>query len=265
MKRISFLFLLFFYSQFAFSWGFIGHKIVAQLAENKLTNTAKEKIKYLLPDISLADVSSWADIVRNDPEFAFTKPWHFINIADNVPYSFENRNPDGDIIDGLQRYVATLKSKFSTQEEKVEALKFVIHFIGDLHQPLHVGRAEDRGGNSIKIKFVGRSMNLHSLWDSGMIDYQSISYADYARNLEQTPRYFKNISYEDYDLEELSLSEIIKEDTSVRKQIYDFKNRNVNEEIILTEEYYKKNLTLLNNRLYLAGSRLALILNSVFK
>lgn len=259
MKQTIFVFVLLLFTDGARAWGPIGHRIVGQIAEDNLTPKSKKSIKLLLGDQTLAQVSTWADIIRSDPNWSQAKPWHFVDIPDGENYNTIPKDPNGDIVVAINDYVKTLKSTTATSDEKLIALKFLVHFVGDIHQPLHVGRVDDKGGNAIKVKFFDRALNLHSLWDSGMIDYQQISFLEYARSLQNN-----NLKMtEDFDLDEISLSTIMNENLKVRNKVYTFKTPD-SEPIELGKEYFKDNLPTMNQRLLLGGQRLAALLNKIF-
>lgn len=234
-----------------YAWGPLGHKIVGEIAQLNLTPKAQIEIKKLLPNSTLADVSTWADLIKSESQWQVSKPWHFVNLPDGNTYADIAKDPHGDIISSVNEFINTMKDKNSPNEKKIEALKFIVHLVGDIHQPLHVGRIEDRGGNNIDVTFFNRPMNLHALWDSGLIEHQHLGVKEYAQKLSNQ----KVINNTD----SFSYVDIVKEDMALRAQVYDFKDTN------LGEEYFNKNLPALNSRLLLAGKRLAQILNAVFK
>jgi hypothetical protein len=128
--------------------------------------------------------------------------------------------------------------------------------VGDLHQPLHVGRPDDKGGNMIKVSFEGRKTNLHALWDSGMLTKQGMDYKQYAKYLDRA-------AFASYDIPEFSFSRSIQESMSARKEIYNF-NMKVSP-VVLDAVYMKRNLELMNTQLLAGGKRLADLLNTIFK
>jgi len=257
MKRIFFL-LCTTLSTSVWAWGPVGHKIVAQIAEDDLTPAAHSAIAEILNGASLADVANWADSVKNSAQWQHTKSWHFVDIPDGERYDTIEHAEHGDAITAITDNVATLKNAKASADEREVALKFLVHFVGDLHQPLHAGRPTDTGGNSIKVVFMGKSMNLHSLWDSGMITTQNMDYMQYARYL--SAQSFLN---PDYDIPELEFSRVIAEDMSYRGQIYDF-GRSPSNPVRLDQSYLSKNLATMNARLLNGGKRLAEILNELF-
>ncbi len=253
--RSLLVFSLALFTHAAWGWGSQGHRIVAQVAENNLTAKAKQAVSQVLNGQTLADVANWADSIKADATWVHTKPWHFVDIPDGQDYSTAEHSHEGDIVTAITDMIAVIKNTRATAIEKENALKFIVHFVGDIHQPLHVGRPEDRGGNSTRVKFEGKSTNLHAVWDSAFIKKSPLSYEEYADSLEQ--KYFVLAPY---DLPEISFSKIIQECMGARADIYNFGSDNV-----LSNVYYKKNLAMMNSQLLMGGKRLAEILNKVYR
>ncbi len=241
----------------ALAWGPQGHMIVAEIAEHRLSARARSATKLLLQNQSLAAVSNWADSIKGDPAWAHSKPWHYVDIADGETYETSPHSPHGDVISATEEMVQILKSRSASTLEKQNALKFIIHLVGDIHQPLHVGRPDDQGGNSIRLRFEGMNTNLHQLWDSGMIRQQGMDYLEYARYLEAQkllttpPPVFP-------------FTEIVEESMEAREDIYNF-DPLAPSPIVLTRQYMERNLDLMNQRLLTGGQRLATLLNQLFK
>jgi len=150
-------------------WGPSGHRIVARVAQARLTPKASAEVARLLQGGSLASVASWADSVRTKrPE---TGPWHYVDIPTwESSYNAQRDCKDGlCIIVALTDQLAILGGTRRTTAERGDALRFVVHFMGDLHQPLHAGERGDKGGNDVKLSFNGKSTNLHAVWDSGLL------------------------------------------------------------------------------------------------
>ena len=170
MRKLR-LFLSFLLSAYpAFSWGPEGHNLVARLAAAHLNPAAAAQVKAILgPGASLASVSSWADQVRNSRRE--TAPWHFIDIPITQPHLDMTRDcPKGDcVIAKIEDFRKVLADAAAAPEHRNEALRFLVHFVGDMHQPLHCADNNDRGGNEVRVDFFGRNMNLHSVWDSGLL------------------------------------------------------------------------------------------------
>ena len=154
----------------SFAWGPEGHNLVARLAAAHLTPAASAKVSEILgPNVSLASISSWADQVRNSRRD--TAPWHYIDIPINVQHLDMARDcPKGDcVIAKIDDFRKVLADPATQPDQRKEALIFLVHFIGDMHQPLHCSDNKDRGGNEVRVEFFDRNMNLHSIWDGGML------------------------------------------------------------------------------------------------
>ncbi|MDY0749090.1 S1/P1 nuclease [Paucibacter sp. R3-3] len=154
----------------ALAWGADGHRLVAEIAESLLTPQARAEIDRLLKleeGATLVSISTWPDEVRSPT----TASWHYVNFPrdGNCSYDASRDCANGACVVGaIERQTAILKSD-AADEKRLLALKYVTHFVGDVHQPLHAGYADDKGGNTYQVQFAGRGTNLHSVWDSGLI------------------------------------------------------------------------------------------------
>lgn len=172
----------------ATAWGQNGHRIVGEIAQSHLTNSTKTALLPLLDGESLAQISTWPDEMRSAPGDFWQKKsarWHYINAAPNQPFSFEhshtkNKESVSNILEGIHFAIHTLTDKKSTLDAKQFSLRFLVHLVGDSHQPFHVGRSEDRGGNRINVSFFNEKTNLHSLWDTKLIENQNLSFTEFA-------------------------------------------------------------------------------------
>lgn len=166
-------------------WGKTGHRAVGEIAEDHLTNKAKKAIEDLLNGHGLAYVANYADDIKSDPDYREYSPWHYVNIAPDQPeYNKTLASEEGDLVQAINKCIEVLKSKKASREQKQFYLKMLVHFIGDLHQPLHVGHASDKGGNDIQLQWFNHGTNLHRLWDSEMIDFYQMSYTELAENAD---------------------------------------------------------------------------------
>lgn len=173
------------------AWGFNGHRIIGELAEQALPAPVRAEIRELLadePSPTLAAISTWADEVRGEEAWRHTGRWHFLNFPrDSCRFSQRRDCPDGNCIVGaIESQLKILGDRGRPRAERTVALKFVVHFIGDLHQPLHAGYADDRGGNDEQIRFGMRGLNLHAFWDSTLLDTRALHWTEYARELGST-------------------------------------------------------------------------------
>lgn len=151
-----------------FGWGQKGHDVTAFIAESHLTPLAKATAEELLDGRSIVYYANWLDNASHTSPYAYTKTWHYKNIDAGVPYAQAPLNPSGDVVTAIESQTRVLLDPEASKEEKGLALKMVVHLVGDIHQPMHVGHASDRGGNSWTIKYFGRENNLHSIWDSSL-------------------------------------------------------------------------------------------------
>lgn len=182
-KRILFISLFFYLPSQTNAWGSLGHRIVGQIAESYLTPAAKKEIQKILGTESIAMSSNWADFIKSDSTMDHLSPWHYVNIKGGLSrdevYSYFKNDTITDAYTRLNFLIKELKNKNLAKDKKAMYLKLLIHIVGDIHQPLHVGRPGDRGGNDIKVTWFGSPTNLHSVWDSRLIDLQQLSYTEY--------------------------------------------------------------------------------------
>ncbi len=166
------------------AWGVLGHRIVGQIADTYLTATTKAEIKKILGNESIAMASNRADFIKSDSTFNYLSEWHYINAAGGLSFSeFQNLLKNDTAVNAYTKInflIKELKNKKVSNDKKQFYLRLLIHFVGDIHQPLHVGRLEDRGGNNIKVSWFNNPSNLHQVWDTRIIDFQQLSYTEYA-------------------------------------------------------------------------------------
>lgn len=186
MKRFSWVtFFLLLFASNAFGWGQKGHDTVAAIAERHLTPAAKSAIDSLLEGRSIVYWANWLDNASHTKPYAYTKTWHYKNIDANETYDDAQANPAGDAVTAVKAQIETLAGGSAKPDDRRLALKILIHVIGDLHQPLHVGHATDLGGNRVKVKFFGRDTNLHTVWDTRILESgHNWSYSEWADQLD---------------------------------------------------------------------------------
>ena len=154
----------------AFAWGPQGHRVIAKVASDRLSPAAKTAVRELLHEgDNLADVANWADHEAYDT-YPDSAPWHYVNVPISAPrYDARYCGRRGCVVEKIKHYRNVLADRRSPKRERQHALLFLVHFVGDLHQPLHVGDHDDRGGNLTQIQFFDSGTNLHRLWDSDLI------------------------------------------------------------------------------------------------
>ncbi len=236
-------------------WGQTGHRSTGAIAEKHLTKKAKKQIDKILNGQSLAMVSTFGDEIKSDSKFREFGPWHYVNLPKGESkYSLETAAPEGDLLMGIRKSVEILKSKTASQEEKAFYLKMLVHFIGDLHQPLHAGRGEDKGGNDIQVRWFNDGTNLHSVWDSKMIDSYQMSYSELSQNTndisEQERKRIAQGSIEDWMYESKQLSEKVYNSVEVGEK--------------LSYRYMYDWFPVVREQLQKGGIRLAEVLNEIY-
>lgn len=163
-----------------FAWGRTGHRTVGAIAEEHLSRKARKAVQRILGNESMAIAATWMDDIKSDHAYDGMRDWHWVTIPDGSTYAQAEKNPKGDAVEAIGRMAAALKSDTLTHERQVFCLKVLIHLVGDLHQPLHVGRGDDKGGNDFQVRWFKKGSNLHKVWDSEMIDGSQLSYTELA-------------------------------------------------------------------------------------
>lgn len=253
MKRaLTAVFALLLAPAAANAWGPNGHRVVGRIAEHHLTDEAKRAIQCLIGLEGLAQASTWADEIRSDPDWKKAEPWHYISIDDNETLETTARNPDGDVLEAMQRFEAVLRDPQAVPQAKREALKFLVHFVGDVHQPLHVGRRDDLGGNRVEVMWFREATNLHSVWDSHLIENEKLSFSDFAEFIDHPTfeelKTWQGSTYVDW----------LRESKDLRGRVYQIGDGK------LSYEFAYQNIPLVKRRLLQAGVRLAGLLNAIF-
>jgi hypothetical protein len=238
----------------AFAWGPLGHRIVARLAEAQLTPRAwaeAQKLLALRGARHLSDVANWADDLRDaDPAlFRRTKRMHFVNFHSRQCHYDPPRDcSDGEcVVAAIEKYSAILANRANHPARRAEALAFVVHFVGDVHQPLHAGYRDDAGGNDYQVRWRGHGTNLHRVWDSLMLDSTHLSAAQFTRKLRVRRTPIATGGTPDEWAEE---SCRIDRDDGVYPRAR-----------FIDQAYVQRELPIAEQRLRQAGARLAVLLN----
>lgn len=186
-KSILFLLLVFTVSNSLLAsedWGKTGHRVVGEIADSYLNHKAEKAVSKILDGHSLAFVANFGDDIKSDHSFDSFQSWHYVDFPFGAKYEDSPKDEKGDIIVGINKCVSVLKDNSSSKKDKVFYLKMLVHFMGDLHQPLHVGLSEDKGGNDFQVRWFKSGTNLHSVWDSKMLDSYKMSYTEIAKNTD---------------------------------------------------------------------------------
>ena len=235
-------------------WGATGHRAVGEIAEGYLTKKAKKQIEKLLDGESLALVSTHGDDIKSDSKFRKYSVWHYVNMPFGVKYEDAEKNPDGDLVVGIQTCIKVIKDENASKEDKAFHLKMLVHLIGDLHQPMHVGLKEDKGGNDFQVQWFRSGTNLHSVWDSKMINHYNMTYTELASNERE-------LSKEQVKkLQEGTIIDWVNETQKYAIEAYGSTEKGKN----LGYRYMYDNFHIVRSQLQKGGIRLAKVLNDLF-
>ncbi|MCM1489891.1 MAG: S1/P1 nuclease [Muribaculum sp.] len=240
----------------AFGWGQKGHDVTAYIAEQHLTPTAKAAVDSIYDGKSLVYWANWPDNACHTPEYAYTKTWHYRNIDAGNDYDAFPRNENGDVTTAIKQQYAILANPNSSKDEKKLALILLVHFCGDIHQPMHMGHLSDLGGNKVKVKFFGRNANLHSVWDSSVLESgHNWSFTEWQKQIDriskdEEAKIIKSSDPDDWGKECYSYATKIYESTPEGTEI--------------SYDYVSEWTPLIEQQLLKGGLRLADLLNSLF-
>lgn len=248
---LSFLLLA---SGTVYAWGPQGHRITTRLAEPYLSEPTKLAIREILGNEDLARASTWVDIMRSHPSPYWQDragAYHYVTVPPGQLYADVGAPTWGDAMTALTGFRRTLADPDSTLAEKQLALRFSIHIIQDLHQPLHVGNGKDRGGNQFEVRFLGKNTNLHRVWDSDLLKSAGRGEADWVRYLRRqtTPEYASAWMQTDPNT-------WIAESATLRDQVYPDTHD-------IRRGYIKQHLPAMEQRLRQAAIRTAAYLNEL--
>lgn len=238
----------------AVKWGATGHRVVGAIADQYTTNKTKRHLKKILNHQSLALASTFGDEIKADPRYKKYETWHYVNMSFDQNYGSSKKNPEGDLVTGIAYCEKIIKDDNASDEDKTFYLKMLIHMLGDLHQPLHIGREEDRGGNDIKVKWYYKDTNLHRVWDSQMLESYNMSYSELAENAEFLSK--KQVKF----LQQGSVIDWVNDTQNLARNVY----ASVDEDENLHYAYSYKYMDVARTQLQIAGIRLAKVLNKLF-
>lgn len=244
----------------ALCWGAIGHRIVGHIADSYLTARARVEIRKILGNESVAMASTWGDFIKSDSTYKFMDVWHYTNLGKNLTYEQFRQGLKADtsvkdVYSAITFLTKELKKKSLTMEKKKMYLRLLIHFVGDVHQPLHVSPDGSTGGNDIKVQWFAQASNLHRVWDVHLIEFQQLSYTEYAAHLNHSTLEQRR------KLQADPLSRWMYESYSIAQNLH---NEITETNPRLSYRYDFDHIDLLNRQLLKGGIRLAGLLNSIF-
>jgi hypothetical protein len=258
--RVLLLIGLFFYLPFqSKAWGVLGHRIVGEIADKYVNATARAKIRTILGTESIAMASNWADFIKSDSSFRYLNSWHYINLDSGLSYNnvkdYLKNDTATDVYTKINFLVKELKNKKLPKDKKLFYLRLLIHFVGDVHQPMHVSRKSDLGGNTIKVLWFSEPSNMHRVWDENLIESQQLSYTEYATAINHPGislrKKWQTQPMVDWFYESYEISEQLHTEIKQPNQRLGY-------------EYNFDHIETLNRRLLQGGVRLAALLNKIF-
>lgn len=256
MKKLFILILFTLAARNVLAWGQKGHDVTAYIAENHLTPEAAEKIDKILGGHSLVYYANWMDIASHTPQYAYAKTWHYLNIDEGKTLDTMARNPDGDVLTAVTTIVERLKRGGLTEKEEFDNLRMLIHLVGDMHCPMHLGRLSDLGGNRVPVTFFDRSTSLHSTWDAAIVEAaRKWSYSEWQDQIDRMT---------DVEAELVTAGEPrdwLLETYEICKQVY----ADSPEGTKISYDYVDKYTPVIEEQFVRGGHRLARLLNEIYR
>jgi hypothetical protein len=251
---VSILLLCSFNAYAADDWSATGHRVVGKIADHYLKGSTKRKIEKLLNNKSLALVSTFGDDIKSDKRFDSFYTWHYINMPLDSNYENSEKSTSGDLVTGINTCIKMIQDEASSDADKAFYLKLLIHFIGDLHQPMHVGLVEDKGGNDFKVQWFYKDSNLHSVWDREMIESFHMSYSELAENADVLSKNQVKA------IQEGTIVDWVNDTHTLTRQVYANVKPNDNLRYNYSYDYFES----VRAQLQKGGIRLAKVLNDLF-
>jgi hypothetical protein len=260
IRNLFFALALIYLPAAAHAWGMLGHRIVAEIADSYLQPNARKAVKSILGNESMAMSANWADFIKSDTSYRFLNAWHYVNLPEGLDkpacdkYLTDFR--EANMYQKTNEMIALLKDAKAPADKKLFAMRMLIHLMGDMHQPMHTARKEDLGGNKVFVTWFGQRSNLHRVWDEQLIDYQQLSFTEYAKAINfTTPQQYSEMAKGD-------LKDYIFDSYQVCNKIY---ASGIKADDKLGYNYNFDWIDTVNNQLLKGGVRLAKVLNEIYK
>ncbi len=260
LKKLALVFA-FLYAPFAANaWGMLGHRIVGEVAESYLNANARKAVKQILGNETLAMAANWPDFIKSDSTYKYLNSWHYVNLPEGLDRKGVNSYLDifnePNIYSKTNDMIALLKNPKTSKNDKIFALRLLVHFIGDMHQPMHTARKDDLGGNKITVSWFGQRSNLHRVWDEQLIDFQHLSYTEYTKAINfATPQQLAAWN-------KASVKDIVYESYEICNKIY---ATGIQKDDKLSYNYNFDWVNTVNEQLLKGGVRLASVINDIYK
>jgi hypothetical protein len=235
----------------SFAWGKKGHELVAEIAFHFLDDSTKQVVKKYLGNISIEDAANWMDDNRSNSYYDYMKTWHYLDMDKGEAYKGSSER---NIITVLYSAITELRHMETMKKKDIRRdLLLIFHLIGDLHQPLHTGYAIDKGGNTVDISSQNFTSNLHSAWDTQIIETEGIT-------LEKCLQVYASYSPQEVDtIKKINVLKWMYQTRSFLFDVYDYKNG------FLDSNYIQRSTAIIKEQLVMGGLRLASILSELFK
>lgn len=283
MRILALLFFCVLHTQNAFSWGANGHRIVARICDLNLTPQAKTEIQNILGKDYIEELANWPDYVKSERGWDFAEKWHYTTVhpdqgvldvrahylkdssindaIEAIEFMHDILLGDAAAIQSFEKMMRDNRARPLANSTKATALAFLVHLVGDIHQPLHVGKNRDLGGNKISVLFFYEKTNLHAVWDTELIEHERLSYTEFARfSNKLTPA-------EMIDAQQSTIDDWAQESIVLRERIYNTLYNYTDRDSGLPSfswQYQHDFIPEVKQRLALSGVRLAGILNNIF-
>lgn len=255
MKKLITIVLGLVISSTAFGWGQKGHDVTAAIAERHLTRKAAKAVSRILDGQSPVYWSNWMDNASHTPEYDSTKTWHYLNVDEGQDFDEARRIPEGDVLRAVTEIAARLKAGGLTPEEEAVQLRMLIHLVGDMHCPMHLGRLSDLGGNRRTVRFFGRPTNLHSVWDTDLPEAgHKWSYTEWQQQIDRATK------TEQAAITSGTPADWARETHAVCTEVYDATPEGAD----LSYDYIARFTPTVERQLLRAGLRLAQLLNEIY-
>ncbi len=252
MKKLLLSFVMAFCAlpHISFGWGHKGHQLVAEVAWEMLNEKAKANLKQHLDGFTIESAATWMDDIKSNRSYSYMNKWHYVNVPKGGSYT---ENGEENVISELEKTISALrKNEHLSADDYAKELRILFHLVGDLHQPLHCGYGDDKGGNDIQVNYNKHNSNLHRVWDTDIIESEHISLAD-CLAMKKT--------FTEGDLAHLTKIDVkmwMRQPRSQLKQVYDFP-----EDGTIDMGYISKNKDLVKEDIFIAGARLAAVINDI--
>lgn len=255
MKKISCMCIAVMAVLNVFAWGQKGHDVVAYIAENHLTPEAAQNVAKVLGGRSLVYYANWMDNASHTPAYAHTKTWHYFNVDDNETIESQPRNPKGDILTAIDGIISRIEKGKLNEKEEFDELRMLIHLMGDLHCPMHAGRSTDLGGNRVKVLYFNRETNLHSIWDSSLVESaHNWSYSEWQYQIDRVTDEFAA------QMQQGTPEEWFAQTLTIARKVYEITPEGTK----VSYDYIAAMAPVIEQQLLFGGLRLAGVLNRLY-